>query len=375
MRSTVLTLSLMASLFGGLASARADDMDDEPAERPSRFSLAGWFRGRTVDEDEFVDEGVVDDGFAPTGDSFGGEVIEHKPWFTPPDYGAYFQADALWLGRFHSVERPLVVELPGTTPVLSTQDVSLSHQFSPGVLFTAGFNLNQVSAVEFTYFGLNDWSTQNTVTDAAGNLGLAGTLQLATTDFIFSDRFTVSYSSHINNAEANYKQTIEGMTLLAGFRYFNLSEFYDINAHNPMLNESSDYTVNAVNQLIGGQVGLGFNRTWGRLTAGVLGKIGVFANLAHQQTLLQDLGNTFPIRDYRAESTATSVLGEFQLNLSYQVASWFAVHAGYRIIGVSNLALAPGQLDLNNTFPGFKYIDVHEYLFLHGLNVGAEIRW
>jgi len=370
MRITVLTLSLTMALVGGLASARADDIDDEPDDESSELELAqynrSWNPGGAPTADGFdVAPGGFDDGAPPI-----------RSWFDPPDYGTYFQVDALFLARFHDVERPLVVTLPpGSVTALSSQDVSLKDKFSPGLLATLGFNLNRVSAVEFTYFGLNDWDTQRSIFDPTANLGLAGTLQLTTTDFIFADRFTVFYSSHVNNAEANYKQTIAGMTLLAGFRYFNLSELFDIQAHNPVFNESSDYRVNAVNHLLGGQVGLGFDRQWNRLNVSALGKIGVFANLAHQQTLLRDLGNTLTIRDFRAEATPTSVLGEFQLNASYQVLDWLALRAGYRIIGVNNLVLGPAQVNLNTAPPGSKFIDPHEFLFLHGFNVGVELRW
>lgn len=373
MRITVFTLSLTMALFSGVVCARADEMDDFE-QGPGRYEQTqynpyGRYNsynpntpppgGYTVDEADGVEEGVVGPG----------------SWFAPPAYGTYFQADALFLARFHNVDRPLVVNLTNNQTVLNTSDVNLSGQFSPGLLATLGFAFNQVSAVEFTYFGLNDWQSTGGVFDPTGNLGLAGTLQLATTDFIFADRFTVTYSSHVNNAEANYKQTIEGLTLLAGFRYFNLSELYDVNAHNPVFNESSDFRVNAVNQLLGGQVGLGYTWQWGKLSVGGLGKIGVFANLAHQQTLLQDLGNTLTLRDFRAESTPTSVLGEFQANLRYQVLDWLALRAGYRIIGVDNLVIAPAQLDLNNSPPGFKFIDPHNHVYLHGFNVGVEIRW
>ena len=106
-----------------------------------------------------------------------------------------------------------------------------------------------------------------------------------------------------------------------------------------------------------------------------MGKVGVYANVAHQQTLLRDFGNTFVLRDYRATGTPVSVLGEIALTAGYQVTNSLALHVGYRLIGVSNVALAPSQLDLNNSPAGFRFFDPHEFLLLHGVNLGAEIRW
>jgi hypothetical protein len=99
------------------------------------------------------------------------------------------------------------------------------------------------------------------------------------------------------------------------------------------------------------------------------------ANIAHQQTLLRDIGDSLVVRDYRANTTPVSVLGEIALNGSYQVTDSFAIRAGYRFIGVDNLALGPDQLDLNNSPPGTRVINAHEFLLLHGVNVGVEVRW
>jgi hypothetical protein len=87
------------------------------------------------------------------------------------------------------------------------------------------------------------------------------------------------------------------------------------------------------------------------------------------------VGNTLTIRNYRADTTPVSTLAEIGLNAGYQVTDWFSLHAGYRFIWIQNVAFAPDQLDLSNSAPGTKVINAHNHLFLHGVNVGAEIRW
>ena len=77
----------------------------------------------------------------------------------------------------------------------------------------------------------------------------------------------------------------------------------------------------------------------------------------------------------RADTTPVSTLAEIGLNAGYQVTDWFSLHAGYRFIWIQNVAFAPDQLDLSNSAPGTKVINAHNHLFLHGVNVGAEIRW
>ena len=363
MRTSVLTLSLTMAICSGLPTARAQES--------SQVEQAPYAPSRQASEDD-------DDSFQPTADSLPDKAyISPRYWFTPPQYGAYFQADVLFLSRSHDpANRPIAVALPpGSIPNLHTGDAGLSNVFQPGGLFTLGLNIDQVSSIEATYFGLNSWSNQAQVTDPAGQLGLAGTLQNSTVDYIFSDRISIDYSSQIHSAEANYKQTIEGLTLLAGFRYFRLAETFDINSHSAVFGTSSDYKVNSVNQLLGAQFGMGYTRQWGAFNASVLGKIGPYANLAHQNTSLQDFGNTLNLRNYRADTTPVSTLGELGLNASYQVTNWFSLHAGYRFIWIQNVAFAPDQLDLSNSPPGTKLLNAHNHLFLNGFNVGAEIRW
>lgn len=361
MRCMVLTLSLTIALGGGLAAARADE--------PDPIALVDYTEP-TEDSGEVYDtDGSLLDA------SPGDDWAMPRQWFDSPNYGTYVQIDALWLARANSVNRKIAVELPGNTQKLNARDASLSDSLDIGQMYTLGYRFDKISAIEATFFGFNDWNNSATAFDPTGNLGLAGTLQLATTDFIFADRMTINYSSSLYNAEVNYKQTIEGMTLLAGFRYFNLNERFDVNSHNPIFNESSDYNVSVVNRLIGLQVGAGYNLQFGRVNLGALAKIGAYANLAHQNTLLQDFGNAIVLRNYRAETSPVSVLGEIQLNASYQLYDWLALRFGYRFIGVNNLALGPNQLDLSNSPTGNKFITAQDYLLLNGVNAGVEIRW
>src|SRR5262245_43189104 len=188
----------------------------------------------------------------------------------------YGHADALWLARVHNVERPLVLQVPSDTAVLTAQDASLTGKYDLGAMFTIGFQLDKVAATEFTFFGLQDWSSSASVFDPTNNLHLAGTLSPFTNDFAFAQRMPIDYSSHVYNAEANYKQTIEGLTLLTGFRWFNVSEQFKLTAFNAIFNEASDYRVTAHNNLVGWQWGAGYNCQWNRLNVGILGKIGAF---------------------------------------------------------------------------------------------------
>jgi hypothetical protein len=360
MQSTILKLSLVVALCAAPGLARADDTEE--------FSLAQY----AVPADGF-DDGTDGDFLTDECDP-GVTVLTPQHWFDAPDYKTYFQADALWLSRINNSDsQPIAVLLPAMTATVLTSDAaSLQNKFQLGGLFTLGFKLDNVAAVEATYFGLNHWKNSATVNDPAGTLGLAGPVLNATTDFAFADSMKVDYSSRIHNAEINYKQTIEGLTLLTGFRYFRLEEDFNIRSHGFLSGKTSDYNVRAINQLIGWQWGLGTTQQWGRFSVGAMGKIGIYANAAEQKTDFRDQNNVVPLAVYKVQTTPVSVLGEIYVNASYQVLDWLGIHAGYRFIGLDNVAMAPGQLNFNNFMP---FINAHEFLLLQGVNVGVEIRW
>ncbi|MCY2967763.1 MAG: BBP7 family outer membrane beta-barrel protein [Planctomycetota bacterium] len=349
MRQTVLSLFLAGALAGVGSVAAAGDLIR--AQSP-------W------------DEAYGEEYEAPGVQSFGStrghfeEGTGSTSWYAPPDYSMFFKAGVQWLSRSNgATDQTLVVELPPlSTPVMSTNDVSLGSQFNPGAIFTLGINFDQVSGVDFVYWGLQNYSNSATVTTA-------------TVDFIFADRMSAEYNSQLNNAEANYRQTIEGVTMLAGFRYFSLAETFNINSRNAFTQTSSDYHIDAHNQLVGGQVGLGYGVEWGRFHLGADTKFAVLANLCSQDTLLNDFGNTFTRRNYSDQSTPVSLISDTTVNGKFQVTDWLAVELGYRFMWVQNVALAPNQLDLTDSPAGTKIIDPRSHIYLNGLMLSTEVRW
>jgi hypothetical protein len=364
MRNVVLTLSLLLAVGSPLANILA-------AEPGSPFQAVGYSDPFVTPASGYAPGPLVE---TPDGLDYGAECFETKSWFAPPEYGSYFQGDALYLTRFHEPERTVAVDLAqGSRPVLNSDNARLTNLWRLGMLLTVGRQFDQVSAFELTYFGLNQWHATAGVT-GPGTLAIPSPLANVTQDYVFADSIIIDYSSTINNAEGNYRQTIEGLTLLMGFRYFNLDESFRLSSTVTQFG-TSDYKISAINHLIGGQVGGGLTEKWGRLTVEALGKFGVFGNLATQRTDLLDFNNTFVRRNVRADSTATSVLGEAVASASFQVFDWLSIRGSYRFVWVHNVALAPNQLDFSNTPNSSNFVDANDDLFLQGASLGAEIRW
>jgi hypothetical protein len=291
----------------------------------------------------------------------------HNPWSA--------SVGVIWLSRSQSPNPVVATTLPPlSAPVLSAADASLNNQFNPGLIATLGYQFDQARSFELQYFGLHNWAGGASVASPVNDLSLPGVMPLATNDFIFSNRIAIDYSSRFHNVEANFKQSLQGMTLLVGFRHVNLDEQFSIQSTGGLTGLTSDYRVRARNDLLGGQVGLGFDRTFDRFGVGVMSKYGVFANYAAQQSLLRDLGNTIRLRDYEVEAMRTSFLGEIELFGTYRVTNHIMLRAGYRFIGVTNMALAPGHLNFSS-IDGDRSVYATRPLLMHGLDLRAEIRW
>jgi hypothetical protein len=312
-------------------------------------------------ETVFDDGGVIGEGPGH---------VEIGSWFSPPDYSTYFEVGGLWLKRHSIPSQTLAVNLfAASAPVMSVQNVDLDSSFEPGGYFTLGFQFDQVAAVEFNYFGFQEWQNSSAV-NGTGNLALPGDFALVSQNFIFSDRIVADYSSRVHNAEANYIQTINASRLLFGFRYFNLDENFSLYSNGQT--GVSQYNIRAQNHLIGGQVGYGWHGVWNRFEADVLGKIGVYGNRAQQDTYLFDV---FARRNLSVETVPVSVIGEVALTGRYRITDCISVLAGYRFLWVNNVALGPGQLDFTADPNASTKVNAHDYLLFHGLNAGAEIRW
>ncbi|MFN0055778.1 MAG: BBP7 family outer membrane beta-barrel protein [Planctomycetales bacterium] len=364
-------MSVVLALFGAGSTALADEPDTLELAQYSEPMFGGSAEqgGESFDDEDMFSSDPRYDWDLSEGPT------DVNQFFATPELTHYFQADALWLARAHTVDTSVAVTLPpGSHSALSSQDASLSGQYAIGTILTLGRRIDQVSAVELTFWGFNTWDSSAQAT-GPGNLSIPGTLALVTQDYIFADRIKIDYNSTIYTTEANYLQSISGMTLLAGFRYVRLNEGLDLNSRVDALNSSSDYTVKVKNNLIGGQLGLGFSQQWDRLVVDLLGKFGVFANVAQQNTQLWDVNNTVLRRNWADNTISTSVLGEIALNGTYHVTDWLSVRAGYRFLWINNVAAAPSQLDFNDSVYAGKTINAQEYLYLHGVNLGLEARW
>lgn len=290
----------------------------------------------------------------------------------------YGWADGLILWREnHGSDGTVVLNLNTSESLISTDD--LDFDVAGGVHAGFGIRTGSGSAWEFEYMGVFDENSSEFVA-LTDQLALPGNLGLATNNFYFADEVSVRYESQIHNAEINrvfshYADSSRSVEFLYGFRYLNLNEDFDI-VSTDFQESTSTYDVHTNNNLFGAQVGSRLCSRHGRWTWEGTGKAGIFGNAAEQHSDPIVDFPAFVIRPGRSASEGNvAFVGDLNLTGIYQLSSVWGVRAGYNLIWIDGVALAPDQLDFTNTPTSGKGVSTDGGLFLQGVNVGLEARW
>jgi hypothetical protein len=314
--------------------------------------------------------------------------------------------EAIVLERIGGVNRTLVERVPGSEPFYRTfidtgPEAFNSNQFQQG--FSAGPKIDLIHrgdsgyGVELSYFNIfNQSATHVTGPDTPADwlVMRAPGLFWQTQDFpyqgmVWSD-VTTLYS-----AEANGRLALSSrLTMLAGFRWLQLNDTLQgtlspadrtaptwknscgpdnctlIDVAQPKLGPAAGnyppfWTTNTANNLYGFQIGVdGKIFELGRFSVDGQIKIGLFDNNAEQST-----GVSLQKVVYPASATANhaAFVSEAGLQLKYRVMDGLALKAGYEVLWLDGVALAPGQIQETLTTPSSA--PVHAL----GINAGSSV--
>jgi hypothetical protein len=228
--------------------------------------------------------------------------------------------------------------------------------------------------LEVAYFGMDSWANSATIT---GDIlvQFPSVLHPAWPPAAPMGTATFNTSSALYSLEANLRyDTRSWWTLLAGFRWVELSDEFDVAFATG--GATSRYNIDVDNHLYGFQVG-GEGRLWERNAWRLEGwfKAGIYHNSA-DQTTFEDL-SAMPagIATVDASGDQTAFLGEIGLNVTYQLTRRLGLRAGYQLMWLDGVALALDQLDNTNPAAGLATLDSGSDLFLHGGHVGLEATW
>ena len=179
-------------------------------------------------------------------------------------------------------------------------------------------------------------------------------------------------------------------TGICGFRYLRMDEsfMYGVDFRNTVTAATGfmNYWADVENDLYGFQVGcrglyrLGACGKWG---VNLTSNVGIYGNdVEVRQYMDSPTGDVRFIStaenfDVTATKTDVSVLGEMRLGLSYQHNCRCRIYGGWRVIGITGVALATNQapsafIDAAHVA---NYINTNGSLILHGLQAGVEFNY
>ncbi|MCY2996446.1 MAG: BBP7 family outer membrane beta-barrel protein [Planctomycetota bacterium] len=303
-------------------------------------------------------------------------------------------AESLFLTRGNgNVAQPIILDGLSRQTLLATSD--LGFGWNPGLRVGGGIRLHDCLYLEFSYLGLFDSQALAPVvrSDSAPFPTLPGDLGPATNVFHPADKVWVNYASQLNSFELNLLRCCCGcwtagcdasspcrsVEWFGGFRCISLNERLKILGEREHVLEPGvergEYDLRTTNNLYGAQLGARLRRCHGRLGCEATGKAGMYGNAAYQEQSVVDFPNYALRPNTSATRSQVAFAGELNLSAIYQLTIDWNLRAGYNLMWIEGVALAPNQLDFSFTPTSGSQLDSGGGVFYHGVNVGLEARW
>lgn len=304
----------------------------------------------------------------------------------------YAQSEALWLTRTRTDVIPFTaIDTTGMGDMQIVQSTNeLDFGYEPGVRLTLGRRLDACNSLELSYFGLHDFDgSSEVISESAGLYSPYSRFQTGlfgyTIGFDLASVHRLEYGSNLHNAEFNFRRV--GLTtgaieadLLFGLRYLHIKERFAFFSMQPGggidgVDAFGTATNRTSNDLVGIQIGgqVRYNATE-RFGLAAQAKAGLLVNFAsHDGTFTQDMG-VVNSSNYSATGEALAGLIEVGLSGHYRIGSRLTLRAGYDVILLSGLALAPEQFDVYSGYFGSSLNDRGTVVY-HGPSAGLELQW
>lgn len=297
----------------------------------------------------------------------------------------------------------------------SEDDVRLSRNAAGDVLLSTDANMNTMGGVEadltkrncdgnglqFIYWGLYPGEAFDEILGPGlssyrgglTNIAVAPGAQNLLTFFDNADTNYAYRTNEVHNVEINLLRNAGAYTtrrgrdasfeLIGGFRWFQFNETFGVGAFNAATNPTAvEYEIDVENTLLGFQLG---GRSeyclTDRLGASVGVKLGVFNNGIDHNQAIGDSNGVLAYRtasgtddyDYSSYKNDLSMLGEFDFGMHYRLSCNSRVVCGYRLVGISGIALAPDQIPNDFTLDNeINAINSNGDLILGGGYAGLE---
>jgi hypothetical protein len=325
----------------------------------------------------------------------------------------YTQWDLTYLTISEKKGTKLAVDFSDPNNIPAQQRNTFNTQkglgFAPGARITFGFYLgidpwNRDSSVEFTYFGLNNWSYSRGITSLAPNsLYTVFDPTFTTPGFTQANSMSYMMTAQFNSYELNFRLTRrlgrdrmilsrQGKwvrelapnlvpTMFGGMRLLTLNESFNWNSQGTdPATTFGQYNVRTHNALTGFQFGAAMNYQQSDWRAGVTVRGGPYVNFSDQFTTVSAIGpaasGTGSSTTDRVESnqkTSLSFVGEVNLNGAYYLRPNMAVRSSLEIMYLTDMALADKEITFVQLNP-VKMSTAHETQIV-GFTLGFEWNW
>ncbi|GET44260.1 hypothetical protein MiSe_90860 [Microseira wollei NIES-4236] len=311
-----------------------------------------------------------------------------------------------------------------TGETLGTDNLDFNYEL--GTRVTLGYSFNSKNSLNFSFFGLQQFETSARITAPAPGFPNPIIVQAdlddtpifapfdsfgdrinvldqpppagqgngnfdITRSFISGYEHRISYESKLYNFELNYQRDLGSTrtfrpSLIVGLRYMGAPEEFSLNtggaaAFPPqglLPVPRGEYKVETKNNLFGIQIGANVDVDLSRnFTIGLRGKAGVFGNHGEQNSTISafdfDTGNLVDrIEDGETRWTVAPIL-EGTISADWRVSRNVSLTAGFNVMYVSGVALAPRQLDDFASTGKFGSIDFDGSSFYYGPSVGIKV--
>lgn len=322
-----------------------------------------------------------------------------RPSALADESGTYTVFDAVFLQRRNAAaDQPLVFDgAAADAPVVeSVRDMRFAVQ--PGMRLFVGDVDDRGRGWEVGYLGVWGMFAAAEAT-GAGTLRAPDPLALQPNTGLNDASFArATYSSTLNSAEANVFmrdadmgydrrsgspwQRCEGyvqgrVDWLAGFRWAGLDESATVSYAPDAPPVPTTYAVRSSSNLFGVQVGTRGRMEWERWAVEGWAKTALAgAERSQAQSPIVDAVDDGLIRSAgSSRDGGVGFIGDMTASVIYKLGDTWGLRAGYSLLWISGVALAPDQFSFAALPAGSTAISANSSAFLHGANLGLEARW
>lgn len=310
---------------------------------------------------------------------------------------SYATAEAVFLQRDNqSANQTLAANQNSGEPIISGGQLQFPTQ--PGLrLFYGDVDAGGLGW-ETGYLGVwNMFANREVPGDA--NIRAADPLALLVDDFNDRSQARATYTSTLNSIEVNgFTRWDDGgggrfarypwqrgpayhrgtWDWLAGFRWAGLDESAALTLTGGATPVPSAYSLRSTTNLFGMQLGGRGRLEWERWAVESWAKAALAGTMMSQSQdpIFNAATPDPPIRTARsANETGVGFIGDINATLVYKLADGWALRAGYNLIWLSGVALAPNQFDFGDLPTSGTGLNGGAGVFLHGGSLGVEARW